>query len=234
MRRIGLGTTLALITLCGVAACGADPVKTPAGAGAPQAPQGQSQQRVGQQGAPPQSGQRLKPLIDQFKEARARAASDFERDALDRAIAAGKITAADYEEAFSRYRQCAKDSGITETYTKQASGFYRIDPPADIVDIDKYMNDTGTCAKNAGLMSIEALFRTQIDNPELLADPRDLVVRCLVKAGLVGAGYTPEKLMAFIQGGLKSKDFDARDPQAQKCFTAGGMAVNVADQKGGA
>ncbi|MEU7904885.1 hypothetical protein [Actinoplanes sp. NPDC049118] len=233
MRRTGLGSTLALIVLFGVTACGADAPENGAGTGARQEPEGQAQTTIGQKGAPPQGGERLKPLLDQFKEARARASSDFERDTLDRAISTGKITAADYEEAFGRYRQCAQDSGITEKYTKEASGFYRIDPPADIADIDKYMNDTGICAKNAGLMSIEALYRTQVDNPELLADAREIVVRCLRKAGLVGADYTPEKLMAFVQGGLKSGDFDARSPEAQKCFTAGGMTVNVAGPKGG-
>ncbi|MDI6099431.1 hypothetical protein QLQ12_12585 [Actinoplanes sp. NEAU-A12] len=235
MRRIGLGSALALITLFGVTACGAEKANNETAPGNRQQPDGQSQTQVGQKGEPPQSGERLKPLIDQFKEARSRASSDFEKATLDRAIANGKITATDYEEAFSRYRQCAKDSGVTETYTKEANGFYRIDPPAGLADIDKYLNDTGICAKNAGLMSIEALYRTQVDNPGLLADPRELVVRCLVKAGLVGADYTPEQLMAFIQGGFKNNDFDARDPEAQKCFTAGGMAVNVAaEPKGGA
>lgn len=235
MRRIGTGAALALITLFTVASCGADPAsEQQSPGGRPQPVPGQSQQTVGQQGQAPQSGSRLQPLVDQFKQARARATSDFEKAALDRAITTGRIEAADYEEAFSRYRQCAQDSGVTETYTKQANGFYKIDPPADLADIDKYLADTGTCAANAGLMSIEALYRTQIDNPELLADPRELIVRCLVKAGLVGADYTPEKLMAFVQGGLTTGDFDARDPEAGKCLTAGGMAINVGGQKGGA
>jgi hypothetical protein len=234
MRRIGPGAVLALITLLLVPACGADPAGNPSGTGQRQDPQAAGQITGGQKAEPPRGGERLKPLVDQFKEALTRASSDFERGVLDRAISSGKITAADYEEAFNRYRQCAQDSGITETYTKEPTGFYRIEPPADIKDIDKYMNDTGVCAKNAGLMSIEALYRTQVDNPDLLGDPREIVVRCLVKAGLVGADYTAEKLMAFVQGGLKTGDFDARAPEAQKCFTAGGIAVNVAGQKGGA
>lgn len=185
-----------------------------------------------------QPGERMRPLVEQFKEARGRAKSDFERAALDRAVRDGKIDPADYEEAFSRYRRCAQDAGIKETYKKQPNGIYQVTPvdvAADKKSVDEYMNTTGDCADNAGLIRLEALFRTQVDNPDLLADPREVAVRCLVKAGLVPADYTAEKLMTYLKGDLaKVTDFDPMAPEAQKCLTAGGMAVEQGkNQQGG-
>ncbi len=185
--------------------------------------------------APPQgSGEKMKPLVEQFKDARAKAGSDFEKQALDRAIETGKISAADYEEAFSRYRQCAQDAGQQETYTKLPNGIYRVNPPTNLGDkVDAYANTMRDCAAKAGLISLEALFRTQIDNPDLLSDPRLLTVRCLVKAGVVPADYTVDKLMTFLKGDLEKKtDFDPMKPEAQTCLTAGGFAVQI-DAKGG-
>jgi hypothetical protein len=182
------------------------------------------------------TGEHMKPLVEQFKDARSRAKSDFEKAALDRAIKTGKIDPADYEQAFSRYRQCAQDAGLKETYTKLPNGIYRVTPPPNVKDVDAYANTMRDCAANAGLMSLEALFRTQVDNPDLLADPKLLVVRCLVKAGLVPADYTTEKLSAFLRSEdmTKNADFDPMHPEAQKCLTAGGMAVKInQEQKGG-
>ncbi|WP_322759661.1 hypothetical protein [Frankia sp. Cr2] len=185
------------------------------------------------------TGERMKPLVDQFKDARARAKSDFERAALDRAIETGKIDPADYEQAFSRYRQCAQDAGLKETYTKLSNGIYRVTPPSDIgsaaKDVDAYANVMKDCAAKAGLISLEALYRTQVDNPDLLADPKLVVVRCLIKAGLVPADYSTQKLTTFLNSDMEQNtDFDPMNAEAQKCLTAGGIAISIdRGQKGG-
>lgn len=202
---------------------------------------GQTGQTTNNPGPPPPggSGERMKPLVEQFKDARGRAQSDFEREVLDRAIKTGKIEPADYEQAFSRYRQCAQDAGLKEKYTKQPNGIYKVDPPADLganeKDVNGYMDVMADCAGKAGLIRIEALYRTQVDNPDLIADRRVLVVQCLVKAGLVAADYTPDKLTTFLRSDMKKNpDFDPMHAEAQKCLTAGGMAVQVdPSQKGG-
>jgi len=217
MRLPKAGIALVAVLLSGVVACGTE-----------------SRTEASPQGS---SGERMKPLLDQFKDARAIAKSDFERSALDRAIGSGKIDPADYEEAFSRYRRCAQDAGLGETYTKLPNGIYRVNPPQNLDPsaVDSYAATMRDCAINAGLASLEALFRTQVDNPDLLADPKLLVVRCLVKAGLVPADYTVEKLSTFLKSDMStSTDFDPMTPDAQNCFTAGGIAVKVdPQQKGG-
>jgi hypothetical protein len=184
---------------------------------------------------PPQgSGEQMKPLVEQFRDARTRATSDFEKAALDRAIATGRIDPADYEEAFSQYRRCAEDAGLAGTYTKQPNGIYKITPPSNLGDgIDAYAKTMQDCAAKAGLMSLEALLRTQVDNPDLLSDPKLVAVRCLIKAGLVPASYTPDDLMTFLRGDMASGDFDPMNAEAQKCLTAGGIAIQVDGPKGG-
>ncbi|MDG4788787.1 hypothetical protein O7626_23155 [Micromonospora sp. WMMD1102] len=64
--------------------------------------------------------------------------------------------------------------------------------------------------------------------PQLLADPKLVVVRCLVKAGLVPPDYTVQKLSAFLEGAVEDMtDFDPTHPEAQKCLTAGGIALLI-------
>jgi hypothetical protein len=176
------------------------------------------------------TGERMKPLVEQFKEAQTRAKSDFEREALGRAAATGKIDPADYEEAFNRYRRCAQDAGLTETYTKLPNGIYRVTPPQNLAPdaVDSYAKTMTDCASDAGLISLESLYRTQVDNPDLLANPKLIVVRCLVKAGLVPADYTEAKLTTFITGDLEGEgDFDPMSAEAQRCLTAGGIALQI-------
>ncbi|GIJ48443.1 hypothetical protein Val02_53290 [Virgisporangium aliadipatigenens] len=183
-----------------------------------------------------QTGERLPPLADQFKRARGQAKSDFERDVWDRAIKTGKIDPADYEETHSRYRRCAEDAGYRETYTRTPAGLYRVDPPVgldeDKTAFDTYMKATEDCADSSGLMRVEALYNTQISNPDLLADPKALVVQCLKKAGLVQADYTPEKFDAFMKSNFTTGDFDPMHEEAQKCFAGSGMAINAPQGNG--
>lgn len=185
-------------------------------------------EKVNDPGPPAPAGERMKPLVQQFKDARARAKSDFERSAFDHAIKTGKIDYADYEESFSRYRQCVADAGITETYAKQSNGIYRVTSEPSGADPKEYLKASGECADNTGLARLEAIYRTQVDNPDLLADPRLVVVRCLIKAGLVPPDYTTGKLAEFLNSKDLSSgaDFDPMNAEAQKCLTAGGIAID--------
>lgn len=179
-------------------------------------------------GKKPRPGERIS-LVEEFKKARKQARTDFERGVWDRAISTGRISQADYEESFSRYRRCAQDAGYRETYTKQANGTYRITPPSLTEDraLDQYLKTTNDCANDAGLPRIEALLRTQVDNPDRLADPREVVVRCLLKEGLVGGDYTAEQLGEAAENGFRKVPFDLADPRAEQCLSSGGYTVEV-------
>ncbi|SEG82480.1 hypothetical protein SAMN04489712_11532 [Thermomonospora echinospora] len=185
-------------------------------------------------GKEPRTGEKIS-LTEEFKKARNQAKTDFERGIWDRAIKAGKISQADYEESFGRYRQCAQDAGYRETYTKQSNGTYRINPPSlpDDKSLDQYLKTTGDCAEAAGLTRVEALLRTQVDNPDRLADPREVVVRCLLKEGLISGDYTAEQLGKDAKDGFRKVPFDLADPRVKQCLDKGGYAVEVQGPRNG-
>jgi hypothetical protein len=162
-------------------------------------------------------------LVEQFEQARENATTDFERDVLDRAIAAGEISAADYEEAFSRYRECVEDAGVEETYEMRPDGLYAITPPKldGQAEADEYMEVTGQCADGT-TMRIEALYNTQVNNPGLVEDTRLLAVDCLIEEGLAPADYTVETLHADAEAAFEDAPFDPMAPEAQECLVKGG------------
>ncbi|MFC3999051.1 hypothetical protein ACFOVU_24245 [Nocardiopsis sediminis] len=169
-------------------------------------------------------------LVEQFEQARENAASDFEREVLDRAIENGEIAAEDYEDAFNRYRQCAEDAGLDETYERRSDGIYTITPPlleAD-ADIDEYLEVSGDCAEGT-TMQIEALYQTQVNNPGLIEDTRVLTVDCLVAEGLAPEGYTPDELDEDVSDGFADAPFDPAEPAAQECLQQGGYSISVED-----
>ncbi|RCV55492.1 hypothetical protein [Marinitenerispora sediminis] len=170
-------------------------------------------------------------LVEQFEQARASATSDFEREVFDRAIENGEISADDYEEAFSRYRQCAQDAGLEESYERQPDGIYQIQPSPfeDDTASQRYQDLSIECADGT-TMRIEALYRTQISNPDLLEDGREVTLQCLVEAGLVPADYTVEQLHEDFQNGFEDAPFDPMDATAQDCLVRGGYNVEIQDE----
>ncbi|MFC7328881.1 hypothetical protein [Marinactinospora rubrisoli] len=170
-------------------------------------------------------------LVEQFEQARETATSDFEREVLDRAIENGEISAEDYEEAFSRYQRCAQDAGLAESYERQADGIYRISPSPfeDDAASQRYQDLSLECADGT-TMRIEALYRTQISNPGLLEDTREVTLQCLVEAGLVPADYTVEELHESFRAGFEDAPFDPMDPTAQECLVRGGYNVEITDE----
>ncbi|MFC4561071.1 hypothetical protein ACFO4E_04290 [Nocardiopsis mangrovi] len=169
-------------------------------------------------------------MVEQFEQAREDATSDFERDVFDRAIENGEIAAEDYEDAFNRYRQCAQDAGLEETYERRPDGIYSITPPVlnGESDIDEYMEVSGDCADGT-TMRIEALYQTQINNPGLIEDTRLLTVDCLVAEGLVPDDYDADRLDADVSDGFAEAPFDPADPEARECLRQGGYGIAVED-----
>lgn len=152
--------------------------------------------------------------------------SDFERDVFERAVETGSIPQSDYDEAFNRYERCVSDLGYKDTWTKEANGLYRITPPplADQEAVNRYGDLTADCADGT-TMRIEAMFAQQQSNPDLNADPRAVVVQCLVKGGYVETSYTVDDLDRDLQSGFENASYDVNSPDINACFYSAGYAI---------
>jgi hypothetical protein len=152
--------------------------------------------------------------------------SEFERDVFQRAVESGEIPQADYDEAFQRYEQCVSDLGYQESWRQLPTGVYQITPPVfdDDADLERYAEEATDCADGT-TMRIEMVFVQQQGNPDLLADPRAVAVRCLVEGGFVDASYTADDFEEDLAAGLEDVPFDVADPAANLCLANAGYAV---------
>jgi hypothetical protein len=214
----GLGT-LALVV--GLTACGRTSASGPGGAGTGGDTVPASDAKL----APD-----LKTLLQQVLQRQDLSA--FEREVLTRAVAAGSIATADYEEAHSRYARCVKDAGITETYVKLSNGVYEMHPEQpEGVDSEKYNTQLRAATKRCAigtLAAIEALFRTQQANPGLLANNFQVAAQCLVKVGAAPATYNGDSLKSDLQNNFAKAPFKVMEPKAHECLSAAGFAIAVA------
>ncbi|MDR1078342.1 MAG: hypothetical protein LBL55_06745 [Propionibacteriaceae bacterium] len=150
--------------------------------------------------------------------------SDFERDVFTRAAATGRIDPADYEEAHLRESRCMKDAGYELTYTKRNNGLYLLDSVIGLPSVEAFDEQSSICSDGI-LAHVEAYFSLQQNNPDLLADNREVVVRCLVKAGLVPSSYGVEDFQRdFVEWDDDSDiiPFDPLDLITNDCLLSGG------------
>lgn len=166
-------------------------------------------------------------LVEMFEQKLAVQTNSFVIDVLERAIGSGAIAQADYEEAHRLYRQCMEDAGYREAFEQQANGVVQITPPKlDGEDaVKKYMRIGSECSDE--LAPIESLFVVQQGNPELLAEPEEVVARCLMKAGLVGPDYAADDFRADLDQAFASAAFDPSSDAAQTCFSGAGYAIKL-------
>ena len=183
----------------------------------------------------PSGGQKLAPslvaLFQQTLDRDSAKLSGFERDVLTRAVASGKISALDYEEAFNRRSSCMTDAGYRDHATKMPNGLYQLSPqPPAGKDPQKWMEawaDADKRCATGNLIVIESLYRIQQGNAELLSDPMEVAARCLVSAGLAPATYTAAQLKGWLETQSTTPPFDPKDPKAQSCFSNAGIAVGI-------
>jgi hypothetical protein len=189
---------------------------------------------------PPGAGQKIAPsLVALFRQTLQRDdLSEFEREVINRAIATGRLSQADYEEAHSRYARCIKDSGVVEVYEKLPNGVY--EPRTDLsgatdAEADaarkRYEVISDRCLD--GMFVVETLYQTQQGNPDLLVDTFEVAVRCLVKAGLAPVGYTAADLKADVRSRWTNTPYDVNDPQAHTCLWSAGFSVNTSGKGNG-
>jgi hypothetical protein len=175
-------------------------------------------------------GQRMAPnLTALFQQAlKDPKLTPFEREVLTRAARTGRISDADYEEMHNRYARCMKDLGFPQTFTKMPNGIYQIQGsvPADMDE--KTFHDTYNAATlKCSYPAIDALYKTQQGNPDLLANPYEVAVRCLVKIGAVPPSYTTDALKADLRSDLSGAPFTVSDPQVNNCLYSAGFAIRT-------
>lgn len=117
--------------------------------------------------------------------------SQGEKEALRRAVATGRIDTADYEAAHSRYAQCMTTRGFAPAFRKSSGGFYVELPYLAVKDAAALDDATLECSMDTRVL--EALYRLQQANPNLVTDSRLVAVQCLKREGAVGADYAAEE-----------------------------------------
>ena len=184
--------------------------------------------------------QKLPPLTDDWKNIlKENDLSDFERTVLTRAVKTGKISRADYEHAYSKYRQCMASRGYRDLrYERQPDGLYKQTDSASMTaaDFDAYMDASNACSQGT-ISIIEAEYRDQQDNPERYKDQSIVAVQCLRDAGKVDDSYTAlhfDTALAKTDKGLSGDNYSklfgfpvhSSDERTLFCLSRGGLSLS--------
>ena len=151
--------------------------------------------------------------------------SSQERQVLDRATDAGRISASDYEDTNQRYRECMTERGFVPEFRKSSQGFYVQLPFRSVTDHDAL--DAAHIACTRDTMTVESLYRVQQANPDLLADSRLVAVQCLQVEGYLSDEYTARD---FEHDWTQNQfPFDATEASANDCLWGAGYGYFVSD-----
>lgn len=144
---------------------------------------------------------------------------------LERAAQTGKISASDYESAWSDYRQCMVDKGDPEPVLwHYPNGMYTQAPVGgDDKKSDAFLRDYQEC-HNRYVVAVNTVYGVQQGNPSLYADPSEAIVDCLKREGLAPKSYTAEDF-SHEQAEGKYRSFDVHDEKVRACMVANGMVT---------
>lgn len=143
------------------------------------------------------SGSRTSSYESQLRQALQSATSDFEKQALKKAIKTGRISDSDYREANEKYQQCMISKGDPITFsTDQSTGLMQesMDVDGQNYDSDKVNSDSIACAKGTNLL-IRDLYERMATNPSN-SDEIELIVGCLKRKKLVPDSFTKQDYLA--------------------------------------
>lgn len=123
--------------------------------------------------------------------------SDYQRGILERAKRDGAISVHDYEDAWSRYKQCMVDLGHVHTQlAKFPNGVYH--PKAwrnmDKAEDARIENDDNACQKKY-VVDVRDVYGIQVGNPGLWSNQDDAIADCLKRAGKVPKDYTGDRFL---------------------------------------
>lgn len=146
-----------------------------------------------------------------------------EREAIERAITAGRIDPADYEAAHLRFVQCMAQHGFHPAFRKTPNGYY-IQLPYAPGDLEREASANQECSRDNAVIGY--LYNLQQSNPDLLADQRLRAIQCLKKYGFINAEYTVDDFDR--DSAADTFPFDKFNEQANNClFQAGYAYFNV-------
>jgi hypothetical protein len=156
----------------------------------------------------------------EFAEARQNATSDFERAAL----ADDKITAAEYEEAISRYVRCMQEKfGDPDKFSanKSVDGVYTytLMTTAKTNEVDAALQDKydAICVKGTKAF-IEYIYVDRLRYPDK-GDPNKARVACLKRHKLAPESYTVDQLKVDMENDPGSKTIvNTEDPPVGQCI----------------
>lgn len=143
------------------------------------------------------------PVIQEYLDM---ATTDFEREALTRALETGKVSEADYKEAVNLFLQCMNGKGIkTEAVPDPNTGVVSYHTEGDVDDAT-YQPAFEECSMGT-IFLVGSLYDQMATNPDN-ADPIDLIVQCLIRKGVYPEGFTKEEFLNISKnaGNLPTDD----------------------------
>lgn len=145
------------------------------------------------------------PYRARYAEALRAATSDFERAVLED----GEVTRSEYEEAVDQYVACMADAGI-ETGLHDEGGYYSY----SFTKTPDLETTSDRCAEGTTLL-VAGLYVDQLTNPGA-EDYDELIVACLIRAGLAEADYSAAQFDADARDG--TLPFDDTAPGFDACM----------------
>ena len=110
----------------------------------------------------------------------------------------GRVSRADYEQAWRNYRQCMVAKGYTEDpLPRYGDGLYASTSGADTKGMteeerNKFREDWIECRSDY-VLYVDELYRAAVGNQTLLVEPAAGTVQCLRQKELVPSSYTPKR-----------------------------------------
>ncbi|WP_033494863.1 hypothetical protein [Bifidobacterium biavatii] len=162
--------------------------------------------------------------------------SDSQRAMLERAKEnGGEVTASDYEQAWSDFRQCMVDRGYSEPgVVRYPNGLYyhaSLDISGGTKEQgDKLFKDLSDC-NSAYLINVDSVYRLQFGNPSLSSNSSEGAVDCLKRNDLAPANYTVAQFESdkdsIDTGGSAVVNF--KDMQVRSCLIANSINLGFPD-----
>lgn len=148
------------------------------------------------------------PYAAEMEAARKAASSDFERAVLED----GVVERAEYDEAFSRLRECLSGRGVTNVeYLLNTGGFY------DSVATGEFSDETIDSCAEGNTTLIEPLYVTSVQNPDN-RPVTDILAECFNRHGVGTGELSGEDVAAFFATNQPPAGVDATSPGYRLCL----------------